>query len=281
MSAVTPLVTGAAGVVFGLALAAPPGPMNAVIAEESVLRGWRSGFLAGLGAMVADLCFLVLALLGAVTAVERVPVLRAGMVGAGGLLMLYFAYGAAVDAAGGAFHDADTGDATAETDDADPTVTNGGDATTETDDADTVVPNGGDAGDGTTRTGTPDPDGQGDSRGFRKAFVLAITNPYQIVFWLTVGVGLLRPGRIDVLEQTPYVGDALSGLLVVQTGSPALLVGLFGGIVVWITGFPAALVGVGRRVDRFAPTVAYASAAVLAGFGVVFVVDALGTVGLV
>ena len=37
------LVTLGAGVVFGLALAAPPGPMNAVIAEESVLRGWFAG----------------------------------------------------------------------------------------------------------------------------------------------------------------------------------------------------------------------------------------------
>jgi|APHM01.1.fsa_nt_gi Putative threonine efflux protein len=246
VSVVTALVTGGAGVVFGLALAAPPGPMNAVIAEESVLRGWRSGFFAGLGAMVADLCFLVLALLGAVTAVERVPALRAGMVGAGGLLMLYFAYGAAADAAGGVFQDADP-DVTG--DDRDPNAT--------------------------TLEGSP------ESHGFRKAFVLAITNPYQIIFWLTVGVGLLRPGRLDVFAQTPHVGDALAGALVVQTGSPALLVGLFGGIAVWITGFPAALVGVGRRVDRFATAVAYASAAVLAGFGVVFLIDALGTVGLV
>ncbi|PSQ07608.1 lysine transporter LysE, partial [Halobacteriales archaeon QS_6_71_20] len=56
----------AAGVVFGLALAAPPGPMNAVIAEESVLRGWRAGFRAGLGAATADAVFLVLSLVGVV-----------------------------------------------------------------------------------------------------------------------------------------------------------------------------------------------------------------------
>jgi len=255
VSAVASLVTGGAGVVFGLALAAPPGPMNAVIAEESVLRGWHSGFLAGLGAMVADLCFLVLALLGAVTAVERVPLLRAAMVGGGGVLMLYFAYGAAVDAASGAFHEPGT-------------ESGPGDDDT---DGSTGPVVGGDRHGGSGR----------DSRGFRKAFALAITNPYQVVFWLTVGVGLLQPGRIDVLARTPYVGDALAGTLVVQTGSPALLVGLFGGIAVWIVGFPAALVGVGRRVDRFAPAVAYASAAVLGGFGVVFFVDAVSTLGLV
>ena len=91
----TLLSTFAAGVVFGLALAAPPGPMNAVIAEESVLRGWGSGFKAGLGAMTADIVFLALALAGAVAVVERAPTLRNAMVAVGGLLMLYFAYGAA------------------------------------------------------------------------------------------------------------------------------------------------------------------------------------------
>jgi threonine/homoserine/homoserine lactone efflux protein len=107
--------------------------------------------------------------------------------------------------------------------------------------------------------------------------VLALTNPYQVVFWLTVGVGLLRPGTVDVLAQTPYVGDALSGLLVVRTGSPALLMGLFVGILVWIVGFPALLVAGKRRVDRATPIVAGASAAVLAGFGVAFLWDAART----
>ena len=61
------LVSVLAGAVFGLALAAPPGPMNAVIAEESVVHGWSAGFRAGLGAMSADAVFFVLALLGVVT----------------------------------------------------------------------------------------------------------------------------------------------------------------------------------------------------------------------
>ncbi len=217
------LVSALAGIVFGLALAAPPGPMNAVIAEESVLGGWTSGFLAGLGAMAADAVFFVLALAGLVTVVQRVPTLRALMVGVGGLLMLYFAYGAAREAL----------------------------------DREAFLA-----------------EERPESKGFRKAFVLALTNPYQIVFWLTVGVGLLQPGRLDALGETPYVGDSLAGLLVVETGSPALLIGLFLGIVIWIVGFPAALVRIGRRVDAFAPAVAGVSAVVLAGFGVVFLVDA-------
>ena len=223
MSTLTTLVAGA---VFGLALAAPPGPMNAIIAEESVLRGWDAGFKAGLGAATADFAFFVLALLGVVAFVERLPVLRAVMVGVGGVLMLYFAYGAAT-------------------------------AATETFRAD----DGGET--------------EGESKGFRKAFVLALTNPYQILFWLTVGVGLLEAGRIDLLAEA--VGASVAGVLVVETGTPALLVGLFGGIGVWITGFPAALVAAGRRIDRLAPVVAYLSAFLLAGFGVYFLYDATTT----
>jgi threonine/homoserine/homoserine lactone efflux protein len=222
MAVAATVTTLLAGVVFGLALAAPPGPMNAVIAEESVVYGWRAGFRAGLGAMVADLCFLVLSLAGLVAVVSRFPTLRAAMVGVGGLVMLYFAYGAARDVSS------------------------------------TLAPE----------------ETVGPSKGFRKALVLALTNPYQILFWLTVGVGLLEPGTVDVLAETPYVGTQLRGILVVETGTPALVVGLFGGIVCWITGFPAALVAARRRVDALTPLIAGVSAVVLGVFGVAFLLDA-------
>jgi len=211
------------GVVFGLALAAPPGPMNAVIAEESALRGWWAGLSAGLGAMTADLCFLVLSLVGVATVVTETPGLQRLMVAGGGLLMLWFAYGAARDA--GALS-AVEGDATEE------------------------------------------------SHGFRKALVLALTNPYQVVFWLTVGVGLLQPGSVDVLATLPAIGADAAGLLVVRTGHPVLLVGFFCGIGLWITGFPAAIVAARQRVERLAPVVAWASAAVLAGSGLLFLAQA-------
>lgn len=225
------IATTLAGGVFGLALAAPPGPMNAVIAEESVARGFRSGVIAGFGAMVADATFFVLAMLGMVSIVRSLPSLQGTMVAIGGVLMLYFA----------------------------------ADAVRELDQ--TFI--------------SPDSrSSRTDTRGFRRAFLLALTNPYQIIFWLTVGVGLLSPGTVDLLAHTPYAGEQLTGLLVVHTGEPSLVVGLFAGIAIWIVGFPATLVRVGRRIDNFAPAVAIVSALFLAGFGVFFLVDALSTFGV-
>ncbi|WEL17409.1 LysE family transporter [Halorhabdus sp. SVX81] len=233
------LVTGLAGSIFGLALAAPPGPMNAVIAEESVVSGFRAGVTAGLGALLADATFLALSLLGVVTIVREATLIQGTMIGVGGVLMLYFAF----DAAG------------------------------ELDQTFTTFEK------GESEAGS-DSDNRSNARGFRRAFVLALTNPYQIIFWLTVGVGLLTPGTVDVLAQTPYVGGQLTGLLVVRTGEPTLLVGLFAGIAVWIVGFPATLVSAGKRIDRFAPAVAGLSAVFLAGFGVFFLFDALSTFGV-
>jgi len=227
------LPTLAAGAVFGLALAAPPGPMNAVIAEESVLRGWLAGVKAGMGAGTADLAFFVLAALGVVGFVQQYPTVQAILFGVGGLLMLYFAYGAARGAKS------------------------------------TFAPASVDPEEGTAVEPTEE-----KSTGFRRAFVLALTNPYQILFWLTVGVGLLDPGQLDVLAMTPYVGDSLAGLLVVETGSALLIVGFFGGIALWLVSFPTALVSAGKRMESFAPAVALASAVVLAGFGVIYLLEA-------
>jgi threonine/homoserine/homoserine lactone efflux protein len=181
--------------------------------------------------MTADLIFFALSLAGVVAFLDGAATLRAVMVGAGGLLMLYFAVGAVREAR-----------------------------------ADFVS---GEPG--------PSPD-DADARGFTKAFVLALTNPYQILFWLTVGVGLLAPGRIDVLS---YATDALAGLVVVETGHPALLVGLFGGVLVWIVGFPGALVAAENRTETAAPVVAGLSAAVLVLFGLYFLHDAATGFGIV
>nr|WP_272931391.1 LysE family transporter [Halobacterium noricense] len=194
-----------------MSLAAPPGPMNAVIAEESVTRGWRAGFFAGLGAMNADACFFVLAFAGVVAFVQDAPAVKTAMVGIGGVLMLYYAYGAFQSA--GSFSDADPA----------------------------------------------------EGRGFRKAFVLALANPYQLTWWLTAGVALLNPSEITAF-----------GLQLSAANGALTIVGFFAGILVWVAGFPASLRAAGERVDAFGSVVAYVSAGALALFGVLFLKTAVG-----
>ena len=207
------------GLVFGLALAAPPGPMNAIIAEETIVRSFRAGVKAGAGAMAADICFFTLAILGMGSFVIARPRLQAVMIGIGGILMLVFGYQALRE------------------------------SITQSDW-------------GTNQSGS--------HRGFWKTFVLGITNPYQLAFWLTVGIALLRPEQLDIGTYLPVVSS-----LVIETGQPMLFIGLFAGIVLWILAFPAALRTIGDRIDRFAPLIAGLSACILLGFGGWFLVDAL------
>jgi len=53
------LINYLAGIVYGFSLAAPPGPMNALIASRS-LASFRRGFLTGLGAMTADFILMII-----------------------------------------------------------------------------------------------------------------------------------------------------------------------------------------------------------------------------
>ncbi len=79
------------GLALGLSLAAPPGPMNALIAKESAQHGCGSGVRVGMGAPVADVIWLVVLLFGIGQFLEGEGVLR-GAAALGGPLMMYFAY---------------------------------------------------------------------------------------------------------------------------------------------------------------------------------------------
>ncbi|MFB6270501.1 MAG: LysE family translocator, partial [Halobacterium sp.] len=66
------------------------------------------------------------------------------------------------------------------------------------------------------------------------------------------------------------------GLELSAANGALTIVGFFAGILVWIVGFPASLRAAGERVDAFGTVVAYASAVVLAVFGVTFLKTAAG-----
>jgi len=85
------LAGAAAGLAIGLSLAAPPGPVNALIASRAVTRSWRSGFLVGCGAMTADAGFLVLSVL-AFSLLSAVRSLFPFIALLGAAVMAYFAW---------------------------------------------------------------------------------------------------------------------------------------------------------------------------------------------
>jgi threonine/homoserine/homoserine lactone efflux protein len=82
------------GIVIALSLAAPPGPVNAVIASHAVTRSWRSGFLVGAGAMTVDALWLALSVL-AHSLLLGVRSIFPAIALLGAAVMAYFAWGAA------------------------------------------------------------------------------------------------------------------------------------------------------------------------------------------
>ena len=78
------------GVILGISIAAPPGPVNAAAAYQ-VTRSWLAGWLTLLGATTADGIFFVLTYFG-LTALIASGEVREVLFVAGGALMLYLAY---------------------------------------------------------------------------------------------------------------------------------------------------------------------------------------------
>jgi threonine/homoserine/homoserine lactone efflux protein len=83
-----------AGLALGLSLAAPPGPVLALMARETTQRGPWAGAKVGLGATTADAGFLVLAALGAIAVLAERPTLMGVVSLLGALLLAWFARGA-------------------------------------------------------------------------------------------------------------------------------------------------------------------------------------------
>ena len=49
---------------IGLLVSAPMGPINMLVIQRTLNRGWRHGFVTGLGAMLSDLIYAVITLVG-------------------------------------------------------------------------------------------------------------------------------------------------------------------------------------------------------------------------
>ncbi|HEV7165634.1 MAG TPA: LysE family transporter [Gammaproteobacteria bacterium] len=83
-----------AGGLLGLSLAAPPGPVMAIMATAALRGRVREALMTAFGAICADFTWLSLAILGAVTILDRHP-RGVGLMGlAGAALLLWMAWGA-------------------------------------------------------------------------------------------------------------------------------------------------------------------------------------------
>lgn len=83
-----------AGALLAWSLAAPPGPINALMAHAAARRGFWAGWVYGLGAIAGDLTMLVLTGAGVVGVIRRAPTLEVVFALVGAALMAYFALGA-------------------------------------------------------------------------------------------------------------------------------------------------------------------------------------------
>jgi len=179
------------GIALGFSLTIPPGPMNALIASQTV-RSLRAGIVTGLGAMSADLVLGVL-VYALRSEVDLTSIVRwVYLVGAGVMVL----FGVRV----------------------------------------------------LLRSRTPTPSAPGSMQTYSQAVAVGITNPFQIVWWLTAGLAFA------------YLG----GLV--------LFVGLFSAIAVWIVAFPYLLHFGTRGRPGVARAVGYVSAGVMFAFAVYFAI---------
>ncbi|HUD71341.1 MAG TPA: LysE family translocator, partial [Dongiaceae bacterium] len=83
----------ASGVVLGLSIAAPLGPVNLALIQRGLSEGFRGAFLLGLGSTSADLIYILLAYAGADPLSRWAPV-RIALFGAGAAVMAWLGVGA-------------------------------------------------------------------------------------------------------------------------------------------------------------------------------------------
>lgn len=87
-----------AGAVLGLSLAAPPGPVTAIMVSASLHGRVRQAFLTACGAISADLCWLTLSVVGVLTIFHDHPRWLGFLGMAGAALLIWMAWGAWVSA---------------------------------------------------------------------------------------------------------------------------------------------------------------------------------------
>ncbi|KGX86830.1 LysE family translocator [Pontibacillus litoralis] len=75
-------------IVLGLSLSAPIGPINAAQLDKGIKHGFGSAWLVGIGAMIADICFMFLIYFGLAQFIN-IPIVKVFLWLFGGFILLY------------------------------------------------------------------------------------------------------------------------------------------------------------------------------------------------
>jgi L-lysine exporter family protein LysE/ArgO len=199
------------GIIVGISLGAPIGPINVEIVRRGLRSGFRSGWLVGVGATTADALYCMAVIAGLTPLIDQLVVRTIlWTLGTGFLFFLgymsikpVFVQGRMVSVGGGTI----------------------------------------------------------ERSPFATGFLMALLNPMGILFWLSVGGGLVASG----VEQA-------SDLL----GIGAIVFGVIAGLLIWITTL-STLVHGGRRFvsDTVYRWINFGSGVLLLGFGVWFALQAV------
>jgi L-lysine exporter family protein LysE/ArgO len=199
------------GIIVGVSLGAPVGPINVEIVRRGLRSGFLSGWMVGAGAITADTLYCLAVIAGLTPLIDQV-VVRLVLWTLGAAFLMFLGYSS--------FQSARLrGQMIA--------ISEGGI----------------------------------ERRSFTTGFLMALLNPMGIFFWLSIGGGLVASG----VEQR---GDAI--------GIIAIVAGVIAGLGLWITTL-STLVHGGRRFvsDRLFRWINFGSAALLAGFGLWFALQAI------
>jgi threonine/homoserine/homoserine lactone efflux protein len=192
------LATLLTGIVLGLSIAGPPGPVNATAAFEVSTKSWLAGWLVELGATTADGIFFVLTYYGLTKLIAGGAASQLLFL-IGGFILLFLAYSTIRHAKSASISRRPT------------------------------------------RMRSP----------YLLGLTVAMTNPYQIIWWVTVGVGMVSNFGLSIV------------------------VGLFTGILGWTLMYTTALSAGLSRYQKAYPYVIYASGLILGVFGIWFLITAL------
>ncbi|HEY9733761.1 MAG TPA: LysE family transporter [Drouetiella sp.] len=80
------------GLLIGISIAAPVGPIGVICIRQSLLNGWKIGLSAGLGAACADGFYAIVAVLGLAALTRFFAAITLPLHVGGGLLLLYIAF---------------------------------------------------------------------------------------------------------------------------------------------------------------------------------------------